>query len=195
MAKAKSKNTATAITLAAIVAAGANGTFAPLEQLQEFVAAGQVEVNEAAANESGVAVRATQAGIDAVNAQGTHVNDGETVNVPQVQGRQKFVIDDSVPLPTETRGGRAGTSLYPFDELGVNQSFFVANDSKKEDAAKSLASTVSAANKRYSIDSPDGAMTTNRKGASVPQTIPQRKFVVRPYTQDGVAGARVWRTL
>ena len=104
-----------------------------------------------------------------------------------------FKIEDSIPVPTISGRGR-GVKVYPFDQLEVGQSFFVANSEDKQNAAKKLASTVSGATARYAVASEDGATKTNKKGEVVPVMVETRKFVVRSVEEDGVKGARVWRT-
>ena len=100
-----------------------------------------------------------------------------------------FKIENDIPMPSGSARGRGG-NLYPFDDLEVGQSFFVANSEDKPNAAKSLASTVSSATARYAVPSEDGATKTNKKGKTVPVMVETRKFVVR--SVEG--GARVWRT-
>ena len=102
-------------------------------------------------------------------------------------------IEDNVPVPAISGRGR-GCNVYPFDRLAVGQSFFVANDESKPNAAKSLASTVSSAAARYAVPAEDGSTKTNKKGEVVPVMVKTRMFVVRRVEEDGVKGARVWRT-
>ena len=53
--------------LAAVVAAGPNGTFGPLNEAQAFAEAGFMEINESVTDADGnVAVRATLAGVEEV---------------------------------------------------------------------------------------------------------------------------------
>lgn len=85
-----------------------------------------------------------------------------------------------IPLPADTSGGRGGQTLYPFDELEVNESFHVTGK-------KSMASTVSSANARNTTELTDAAgvksKTVNKqfKAAKVGKDDP-----------DG-EGIRVWR--
>jgi len=66
-----------------------------------------------------------------------------------------FEIEDDVQMPAASTSGRQ--SMYPFEALKVGQGFFVANTEGRQDAYKSLSSTVSGKNK-------DGAtMTPVRK--------------------------------
>ena len=106
-----------------------------------------------------------------------------------------FQIENDVPVPAISGRGRGrGGNVYPFDQLEVGQSFFVANSESKPNAAKSLASTVSSATARYAVPAEDGSTKTNKKGEVVPVMVETRKFVVRSVEEDGVKGARVWRT-
>ena len=102
-------------------------------------------------------------------------------------------IEDNVPVPAISGRGRGG-NMYPFGQLAVGQSFFVPNSEDKPNAAKSLASTVSSATARYAVPAEDGSTKTNKKGEVVPVMVETRKFVVRSVEENGVKGARVWRT-
>jgi cell division septum initiation protein DivIVA len=84
--------------------------------------------------------------------------------------KQEFKIEKSIPVPESKRGGRKA-DVYPFESLEVGDSFFVASTEAKPNPAKSLASTVSSATKRYA------------------NATPKRAFTVRAV--DG--GARIWR--
>jgi hypothetical protein len=158
-----------------------------------LIEAGLVEINETIVNEAGeFATRATEKGVSTVSKNQNHevAEAGETATA----GKNGFVLEAGVPLPTIKRGGRGG-EVYPFDEMGVGQSFFVAASEDKPNQAKSLASTVSSATARYAVPSADGATKTNKKGETVPVMVETRKFVVRSVEENGVKGARVWRTL
>lgn len=175
--------------LAVIVAAGANGTFAAEKDVKPLAAELLVEINPTAKDATGnVAVRALQKGIDLVATVPTNGDNGAAAGASTAPV-SKFVIEDNVPVPEATRAAREAT--YPFDALQKGQSFFVPNTEAKPDAAKSLASTVSSANLRYSKDDLTAAPVKNRKtGAMQPAKVYERKFVVR--SVEG--GARVWRT-
>lgn len=87
----------------------------------------------------------------------------------------EFTISSDVPLPAKkipaVRSGRK--ARYPFAELGLNQSFFVANACLSKQARKEGQIVFSAvpARKRY----------------------PERRFVCRAVEEHGVSGVRVWR--
>ncbi len=186
---------ATVIGLAEIVAAGANGLFTPVAVHGPLVEAGLVEINPAMTNENGeVATRATQAGIESLDSGATVADNAtseansaiaETGKTEKV--KTMFEIEDSIPVPMISGRGRTGAT-YPFEQLEVGQSFFVEGE-------KTIApSTISAATARYAVASEDGATKTNKKGEVVPVMVETRKFVVRRVEEDGVKGARVWRT-
>lgn len=205
--KSAGKKTAAAETaivtigLAEIVAAGANGIYTSPAVHGPLVEAGLVEINPAMTNENGeVATRATQKGIESLDSAATVADNAtsETQTATAVTGtiqkaKTMFKIEDAIPVPTISGRGRGG-NVYPFDQLEVGQSFFVANDESKPNAAKSLASTVSSATARYAVPSADGATKTNKAGETVPVMVETRKFVVRSVEENGVKGARVWRT-
>ena len=188
------------IGLAEIVAAGANGIYTSPEVHTPLLEAGLVEINSAMTDENGfIATRATQAGIKAVDNGETIGNNAtsEATSETAATGKTEkvktmFKIEDSIPVPTISGRGRGG-NVYPFDQLEVGQSFFVANSEDKPNAAKSLASTVSSATARYAVASEDGATKTNKKGETVPVMVKTRKFVVSRVEENGVKGARVWR--
>ena len=193
----KTAKIATVIGLAEIVAAGANGLFTPAAVHGPLVEAGLVEINPAMVNEAGeIATRATQAGIESLDSGAIVVDNATTEANSETAATGKtekvksmFKIENEVPVPAISGRGRGG-NMYPFDQLEVGQSFFVANSESKPNAAKSLASTVSSATARYAVPAEDGSTKTNKKGKTVPVMVETRKFVVR--SVEG--GARVWRT-
>ena len=185
------------IDLAAIVAAGASGIYTSPEVHAPLVEQGLVEINPAMTNEAGeIATRATQKGIESLdtgNGNSENANT-EATSETAVTGKTEkvktmFQIEDNVPVPAISGRGRGGET-YPFEQLAVGQSFFVANSESKPNAAKSLASTVSSATARYAVPDAEGKTKTNKKGETVPVMVETRKFIVR--SVEG--GARVWRT-
>lgn len=202
--KSAAKKTAeipTLILLAEIVAAGANGLFTPAAVHNPLVEAGLVEINPAMVNEAGeIATRATQKGIESLDGgaivadNATTEANSETAETGKTEKvKSMFKIEESIPVPAISGRGRGG-NVYPFNQLEVGQSFFVPNSESKPNAAKSLASTVSSATARYAVPAEDGSTKTNKKGEVVPVMVETRKFVVRSVEEDGVKGARVWRT-
>lgn len=184
---AKKKIETAVVTLAAIVAAGAEGLYALPAAVASLVADGLVETNPSMINEAGeIATRATQKGIESVTTP-------NAAPAP-VAAKSAFALEDGLAIPAAAGRGRGGNT-YPFDQMAVGQSFFVANTEKKPDAAKSLASTVSSATARYAVAT--GNKKTNRKGVEVAEMKAVRTFTVRAVDETakgGGIGARVWRT-
>ena len=140
-------------------------------EAKELIDGGFAEQNPAISEGDKLATRLTDAGSAAVAK-----NDGDNANTAPAP-QSSFAIDDGIALPS-ARGGKGG-SVYPFDSLQPNQSFFVPATEARPNPAKSLASTVSSATKRY-------------EGAE-----PARKFTVRSVDETAQGrgkGARVWRT-
>lgn len=178
------KSKAAALDLAAIIAATNSGSFVYTspEAHASALAEGLVEVNPSMSNEAGeLATRATAKGIESMNAP-------QTASTPAPAAKPTFTIEDGIALAPVTGRGRGGET-YPFDQLQPGQSFFVPNSEDKPNVAKSLASTVSSATRRYAEEIP-GETRTDRKGNVVPAIKETRKFVVRAVE----GGARVWRT-
>ena len=155
---------------------------------EPLIATGLVEINPAIVTDAGeIATRATQAGIDLVNKD---LDEAEAAPAapaaPYV--KRSFLIED-VPLSLKkARTGRE--TIYPFDALNIGQSFFVANTPEHPDVAKSLASTVSSANQRFSVPATDGSTRVNKKGETVPAMVKTRTFGIEKVE----GGARVGRT-
>ena len=188
---AATTETAPAFSLETVIAATKAGSFVytPAEFHVPLIASGDVEINSEIVDEHGnIATRATSKHTE--SAQMT-----QTAAATAAPAKPKFEIKTASELPTRTRtggGNRAGRApIYPFDALEVNQYFCVPNEGDKV-AAKSLASTVAAANVRYSEEIP-GQTRVNRKGATVTATKQLRKFKVFDTEEDGVKGAKVFR--
>lgn len=190
--------------LGEITTATADGGFVytTAAQRKALVEAGYVEVNESMVDETGkkLATRATEKGFEAVEGVDSET-EGETTteNTGATVAGSGFAIAANVEMPKHTRGGNSN-SIYPFDKLDVGQSFFVPATEAKPNPAKSLASTVTSANNRYS-EVIEGETRINRKGREVPATKQLREFAVRavedgePWGFAGQKGAGVWRTL
>lgn len=155
----------------------------------KIVEQGLVEVNTLMVDENGAhACRLTPKGQEYMNS--LNETPGATA-VTEKATKMSFVIE-TAPIPAVKRSGGAGRpSKYPFDALEVGQMFFVPASEKQPDPAKSLGSVVTSANRRFATET--GETKQNRKGETVAKLVYGRKFVVRPYTRDGVAGAGVWR--
>lgn len=185
MAK-KNPQVAALMALASLVAFGDAGTVAPIASVKPLVDAGHAETAGEPDANGMVQVRATPAGVSA-NAGTAAPTTAATETV-----KPDFEIESGVERTKKAGRGRAGATKYPFEKLEVGQSFFVPGN----DAAKSLASTVSSATKRYATVA-EGTHK-NRKGREVPNLTIVRKFEVETSTKEinGVAtkGARVFRT-
>ena len=208
---AKSKSLFDAVDISVVIAAGAAGIALLPAQFEPLFNQGLIEVHPEADAEGKHLVRA--------NATALASNKVGIVENPA------FFIAADVPVPAISGRGRASAaSAYPFDNLAVGHSFFVANTEDRPDAAKSLASTVSAAKARYAVETgemksvvvkvyakdADGKIVKNADGSRVVTgevtetravTRQERDFVLRavedgaPWGQAGVAGAAIWRTL
>jgi len=193
MAKAKKTETAVVITLAQIVAAGAEGMFTPAAVHAPLVEAGMVEINTAVVDAAGnVATRATPKGIEAVNAT---LAAAAGAPAAPTAAKPSFSLDTDIAIPAVSGRGRTANT-YPFEAMEVGQSFFVPNSAERPNAAKSMASTVSSATARYAVEVP-GETVVNRKGKTVPKVNEIRKFVVRAVDETAQGrgpGARIWRT-
>ncbi len=83
---------------------------------------------------------------------------------------------------------------YPFDALEVNKSFHIPATEKRPNPAKSLASTVSAATKKYAEDT--GQTKQSVKGNTLPVLKNTRVFTIKAVGAEDPRGpgARVVRT-
>jgi hypothetical protein len=175
--------------MATIVEATKAGSFVSLALAIAtiLVELGLAEVNPNGPNAEGnIDTRATVAGIEFV--------DGK----PVAEEKPGFVLETGIVPPAAKRTGRAASSLYPFDKMEAGQSFFVPATEAKPEPAKSLASTVSSATARFAelVTNEDGSpkMKINRKKKEVQETKNTRVFIVREVEENGVKGARVFRT-
>jgi hypothetical protein len=80
-------------------------------------------------------------------------------------GGDEIVVEAGIPIPPRTQLGRR--SKYPFEDMDVGDSFFVAGRD-----GKNFGGTVTGARKRH----------------------PDMAFEMRTVKEDGVIGVRVWRT-
>ena len=185
-------------SLSELVDAGENGAYVSDELKLKLITISRIPLIECSGNtvqfDDGSfceLVRATQAGFEYVMNERIQPESIPTPNA-SIAKMSKFEIEDIVLLPNRGRGRRAGSSVYPFDDLAVSKSFFVANTEEKPDMVKSLASTVSAAIRRYSVPV-DGELALNRKGEQVQKMQKTRVFVICADIKNGVSGARISR--
>lgn len=134
-----------------------------------------------------------------------------------------FKLETGVAVPERKAGfgqggGQGRKSIYPFADMQIGQSFFVGPTADMPEPQKTLGSTVSSATLRYAepVFDPDGkpkmvetmvaARDANgeivkdgngkivRQKGLVQEKRQTRKFVIRGVTENGVSGARIWRT-
>jgi hypothetical protein len=204
-------------TIEEIVAAGEGGTYAMKEVYETLVQLKLAEINPAVRDSNGaVAIRATAKGIEYVNAQRNDAalsaaqpvepemeddseleddveSEDESADMSDSDdedGEDAFELESGIQIPElGPRVGFGRKSTYPFAKMNVGQSFFVPGVAKNSKKFKGLASTVSAAQRRFAREIP-GKVRVNRNGEQVQDYELTRKFVLRAV--DG--GARVWRT-
>jgi hypothetical protein len=128
-----------------------------------LVADGLIEVNTTMLDPSDntkAAARLTDAGRAYVGANGS----APAASEPVVEASPYAILTNAVP-PISKRGNKGGgaKTQYPFDKMEVGNSFFVPVSDKHTDPAKTLASTVSAANNRYSEDTGEKKTVTRAK--------------------------------
>lgn len=154
-----------------------------------------IEVNEGDIVDGKAACRLTQEGFNMI---APHVG-SVPVSAPVAAVASNYAIISNAALPAAKRGGRGGAPVqYPFDALEVGQSFFVPVSSKHANPTKTLGSTVSSANMRYSVET--GEVVTKertkrgdgnkavvdaqgnkiREMVTVPVRKQTRKFSIRP---------------
>lgn len=135
--------------------------------------------------------------------------------------KPKLTVLSDIVLPEPKRGNFGGNkreSAYDFDSLGVNQGWYIPANDDQPNPAKSLASTVSSASKKYSKEIPGQTVDRNRKVVNeagdpvldangkvqftvekVPARAYERKFEIRkiedgtPYGHPGTTGALIAR--
>lgn len=107
------------------------------------------------------AARLTDAGRAYITANGTAPI---AASEPVAEASGYEILTNAVP-PISQRGNKGGgaKTQYPFDKMEVGNSFFVPVSDKHTDPAKTLASTVSAANNRYSEDTGEKKSVTRAK--------------------------------
>lgn len=151
-------------------------------QLKGLLKDGFVEINTEIKDETtgGVATRASEAGL-AANTE--NLAKAET---PKPASAAPVFVSGAGFVPPAT-AVRARTELYNFDAMNVGDVIFVAKSEAKPDPAKSLASTVSGATKKYAVGV-EGKTRVDRKGNTVPFTYPVRVFGIVPVESGKVYG-------
>lgn len=153
-----------------------------------------IEVNTNDIVDNKAAVRLTADGAKMIGVE-TAVNVSSDVAL----NGSGYAIISNAALPAAKRGGRGGAPVqYPFDKLDVGQSFFVPISAKHPNPVKTLGSTVSSANMRFSVETGemktvqrtkrgeknkavvDAAGNKVREQVTVPVRKQGRKFSIRP---------------
>lgn len=151
--------------LAVIVAAMANADtpfhMATPAEVKNLLDNDMVEVNNEITDGDKVAVRATEKGqaeAPAPSNEGTNSNVTDTntntadTGATAAASPAKFGIIQNAGAVFAAGRTRKAATMYDFDAMNVGDIIFVPNSEDKPDAAKSLASTISSANKRFSTD-------------------------------------------
>ena len=102
---------------------------------------------------------------------------------------QLFTVTE---IPKATRSRRESVSKYPYDLLQVfnaeqpveNSGFFVPATEDNPKPWKSIQSSLTLANQKYS--EPTGEFRTNKRGKQVPETRQVRHFIARRVEQPTV---------
>lgn len=152
------KLTKASISLLGVIVASMQNEDAPYHmatkaEVKNLLDNDMVEVNEEIADGDKVAVRATEKGV----AEASSASEGNTNNVTSTTtntAAPSFDLIDGAELP-EGRASR-GSSTYPFEQMNEGQSFFIPATEEKPNPSKSMASTVSSANKRFRKEGADG---------------------------------------
>lgn len=161
MANITKKDMALLAVICAAMLADANAPYhmATSKEVKNLVDNGLAETNTEIADGEKFAVRATEKGVAENDAS---KNEGSS-NMPDTEApaASSFqIIQGTAPL-TKKRARRA-SSTYPFDTMPVLGMFFVPATEDKSNPAKSMASTVSSANKRFATDSGNTKTVTSK---------------------------------
>lgn len=161
--------------------------------VKKLVDNGLVEVNNDMKDEAGnPAVRTIQQVVVQIQQQGTQ--------------EMKFELSTGIAIPPATRKSSGSRSIYPFEQMEVGQSFFVADADKPikskdgtvmYDAFQGMTSVLSSANDRFSELTGNTVIAKKGKlaGKEVAEKRYLRRFVQRAVEENGVKGTRVWREL
>lgn len=156
MAKAPTRKPVTerGVSLLALIAASSVGyLFLAQDEGADIVTAGQASIKTDVEAPAGLAaVELTDAG-RAFLAE----HQSEVVTPAAVTAKPSYEIEDDVAMPTEKARTGGRQFQYPFDKLNVGQSFHVAKSAANPDPAARLASSVSGARTRFSVEERDEA--------------------------------------
>lgn len=182
MALSKKNVALLGVVISAMGNAAAPYHLATEKEVAELVKENLVETNAEISDGDKIAVRATDAGQAAYTAATAPA--AAPTNTGNATTMNTFVTGKGF-VPSAVRGGK-GRNLYDFDGLEVGGFIFVPKTDAKPNPAKSLASTVSSATKRFA--EPTGNTVTNRKGNTVPELRETRKFGVQSVENGKVYG-------
>lgn len=213
--KATKKNALDMAKLGSIAAENAKGSYPYMSQAEyePYVAAGVLEINNDPStwSDGKPPVRVNDKGLELLNAPQMQPQTQQT-NAGSVSA---FTLENDIAVPEIVRfgGGRkAKESIYPFETMQPGQSFFVPPTADKPKPWQSMASNVSSFNRKYAVEKgtfhtekrtqydADGnpVLDANGKKVKVDTQVPDleytRRYEVRRWEQNGIKGARVWRT-
>lgn len=185
------------------------------KEVAGLVKDGLVEQNPELAEGDNIATRLTDKGIEAVNqtttapaadtaaapAATTEASAPARTNAPAFDASSFGGFQTDVPIPTvRSRSGGGGLAGI-IDSAPVGGSAFFPNTEERPNMAKTLASTVSTVLAKHAtpLTNEDGSPkmeTYTIKGETkTRQAVSHAKgFTVASVTENGVAGARIWRT-
>lgn len=210
------------LSLLAVIVAAMSNDAAPFHmatktEVKNLLNNDLVEVNEEIVDGDKVAVRATEKGVaEAASATEGTENLTDTATATPAASTGGFEIETGIEKPAGRRARTAST--YPFDDMPVGSSFHIPATANKPDPAKSMASTVSSANKRFSTETGETESFTRKvyqldaagkrvKGEDGKLVSTGTETITRPVLKAGKtfsvkavgsddpkgAGARVWR--
>lgn len=104
----------------------------------------------------------------------------------------EVTLQNNIPIPVVKLGRKSES--YPFGKMEIGDSFFVSDTVDRPNVAKSMASTVASAMARFAVPAVPAETRRNRKGRQVPVMVKTKKFMIRKVTENGITGARIWRT-
>lgn len=151
-----------AAALFKVVEASRSGGTAYLSQSEGegLFAAGLITINAAQVDPNDankVAAYPTEAGAKFYDENADAPSGDNAAAGTDAKAAPSFEIDDNVPLAEKRRGsvGQKRESIYPFDKLGVGQSFHVPVTAEMPKPNRTLGSAVSNATKSYTVEDLD----------------------------------------
>lgn len=149
--------TKASISLLGLIVAAMDNTATPYHMVtaadaKPLVDAKLVETNSEITDGDKLAARATEAGIAKAKEAGNTTATAPVSSVALNTGRF-----DLSKLPAK-KSRSSGT--YPFETMGVGDDFVIEATDDRPDPAKSMASTVSGANKKFGADKPEAERRT-----------------------------------